>query len=408
MFDIFPKKKPRQVQGKAEYMVDDLETDPRQADVAAPTLYEHKIIPQSDGVSNVPESIASPRAEVAVPSMDVDPRDNGSRIENSLYEVPAPKMMRPMHPEDEADPYIRTKRLQEEGASKNSLGKRILQGALRGLAGGGIGGALLGAAVEGASPGINRRLKTQQYLSEAVPQIAQREVLKQNDLNNQYRQAQIDDIPINNDIARERITEQSQTRQDALTAQAASRLAALKTFDPKNPAHVLLAKRAGKTDEEIAAMKGWDYSNPVEHKIDGDVYKLNRTTGEYEPSGLPTNEREKLVNFDAVDADGKVVASYKILPEKAASLAQSMRVKNLELKARADLQNQRIGAASTEKQKERDFKTEIKNQAATMGQDKAVQRARETFTKIYSRQHKGKVPSQDEMNNYLNSIFPPQ
>jgi hypothetical protein len=269
-------------------------------------------------------------------------------------------------------------------------------------------GGILGGIKAAENPHYFEQQKDDEERARLLPQIGAMQKIRDANLDANYRRAQTATIPIDDANNAQRIKDLADARANTIQTQAAAKLASLKTFDPKNPAHIALAKRAGKTDDEIAAMKGWDYTNPVEHKIDGEVYKLNRITGEYEPSNLPVNEREKLVSFDAVDADGKVIGSYKVLPEKAASLAQSLRLKNLELKARADLQTQRIGAASTARAEARDFKKEMADYAAQNGQTKAVQRATESFTKTYMKLHKGKAPSQDEITGYLGTIFPQQ
>lgn len=102
------------------------------------------------------------------------------------------------HPEDEADPVTRQSRLIAEGASKNSLWKRIAQGALRGAGAGGLGGALLGAAVEGISPRINQNFKTRGYLAETNRDIATVQDQKKKEADTDYTQARIGDIAADN------------------------------------------------------------------------------------------------------------------------------------------------------------------------------------------------------------------
>jgi hypothetical protein len=86
------------------------------------------------------------------------------------------------------------KLLAGEGPAEHSLLRRLGEGALRGLARGGLGGAVTGAAVEGFFPGMNREQNAQDELPKVNAQIAAKNAAIKTDQDQQYRKAQTETI----------------------------------------------------------------------------------------------------------------------------------------------------------------------------------------------------------------------
>lgn len=215
-----------------------------------------------------------------------------------------------------------------------------------------LGGTGLGAGL------VDRSANEKREAMRNLPMLQQNAKIASDE---QMRQKQIENIDADNETNRLRIAEAAKAKIAAQQGQDRRKLAGMLTFDPSNPAHKLQAKAAGLSDEEIAAMQGWDFKNPVSHLINGERFKLNRATGAYEPAeGLPVDKQKELVAFDAVDENGRVTATYMVLPEKAAALAQQFRLKNLELKARKELQDDRQTFQAGQTQAKQNYQTSVR------------------------------------------------
>lgn len=258
----------------------------------------------------------------------------------------------------------------QHGGFKDILANAGLQ-ALKGIAsaqpgnlgtmiGGAIGGAGAGA-VGGAFDGSqDNRTRDNMQLGTLYGQYGREAQVRDNEQGAKLTQARINTIPIDDANNRQKIIDARQAKADTQQGQNLRKLSGMPTFDPSNPAHIALAKAAGKTDAEIAQMKPWDFRNPIEHLIGGERYKLDRSNGEYFPTNLPIDQQKELVPFDAVDANGRVIGTYNVLPAQAARMKQQFALKGIEIQARKDLQASSQGFQAGQTQAKQTYQTGVR------------------------------------------------
>lgn len=233
--------------------------------------------------------------------------------------------------EDDPDIYRRQRRLQTEGASKNSWGKRILQGALRGLANGGLGGAILGATVEGVSPTINGRFKTQQALADTNEAIKEREAIADAELNRKHKQTVIDNTIADN---------KARDKKDAETLANNRRnsfFRRYKNFDATKatPAQIKELAEFGETPETVGS---FDFTKPNVQTIAGQKFLFNPNTRSFEDAGLPKDGSKAIVEYTVVDPTTGVESKYATTSERAAGFKTSLAAAGLQIQAAATRQ----------------------------------------------------------------------
>lgn len=244
-----------------------------------------------------------------------------------------------VRPEDEKDPYIRQQRLRDEGASKNKWWKRMLQGALRGMAAGGsnglagaLGGALTGAAIEGIFPSVNTKFKTQGYLDKTQAEMVQDQQSKATDLKNKYTQAQIDNMTEDNrrleEARKDKATATASTaKQKARDAWFRSR----KFFDPSKATEA--DRRAlAEFDETPESIGKYDLTKSDTKEVAGKLFKLNPNTGSYEDTGI-SDPSKSVVEYTITDKATGVTHKYATTSERAAGLKTQLEAAGMQIEA---------------------------------------------------------------------------
>jgi hypothetical protein len=136
-----------------------------------------------------------------------------------------------------------------EGPAEHSVLKRMLTGAIRGFARGGIGGMAVGTAAEGFFPGANRVANSQQELGEVNQQIDQRNKQRKAD-------ADIGNIEADNQFQQDRLSylrdDQQRKVGDRTSRETTSRMNAvagmfksLPAYDPADPKFAEITKALG-------------------------------------------------------------------------------------------------------------------------------------------------------------------
>ncbi len=196
---------------------------------------------------------------------------------------------------------------------------------------------LLGGAGAGAGA-LNRTWNERRELDKLIPDLEKNVGQEtQNALRNEQRQ----NYDTDNQFQRDRLIQQGQLAGDKAANSALTKLYSGKIFDPKNPAHIAMAKAARLDPTQ---MKAWDFSNPAQAKVNGQPFDYNRVTGEWDPSGLPESEKDKIVPVEfAVPGETNVdgtqkIRKFNVPQDRAASFVKDLQVAGVQ----ADLARQRI------------------------------------------------------------------
>lgn len=114
-------------------------------------------------------------------------------------------------------------------------------------------------------------------------------------------------------------------RRDQLQQGALKQIVGLKHFDPNNPIHAEIARKAGRNPQDLV---GWDDRNPFTKKIGGREYQW--TGKEFKPVNVPDNELVDY-NVETLNADGtKTVKSFKVPKSDAVKFATQLNVLGLQ------------------------------------------------------------------------------
>lgn len=154
----------------------------------------------------------------------------------------------------------------------------------------------------------------------------------------------IENVETDNKLQRDALIQKANEATEKRKTLALGKLAGMQTFSNKNPAHAALAKESGRSDEEIAKMGTWDFRNPVKSTINGQQYDYDRTTGAWQPSGLPASEKDKLMDFEVSvpgekNNDGtQRVRKFRIPQEKAAAFSKDLQAAGMQIEAAANRQ----------------------------------------------------------------------
>jgi len=111
----------------------------------------------------------------------------------------------------------------------------------------------------------------------------------------------------------------------------------------------LKAQQAGIDPVEL---EGWDDRNPVEKMVAGQQYRLNRTTGAYEPTNLPKDESATLTDY-AVNMPNGEKRTFKVAQKDAARFATQMEVLGAQIEAAASRQESQQKFTAGENDKNR-------------------------------------------------------
>lgn len=277
-------------------------------------------------VGQEPEPTVKPRSKVAdklraIQNAPVKDYSKYKKVKDAMGDVVL---------NDDGTPVLET---DAEGKPvKKSQWKRFAQGFKNFAAamgeGQGMGAALLTATTD---PTFDERREKQTAFNTMLQKYQVEQQIENDQLNEDYKLKQMENMDVDN----ARLAEQFAVGE---SGKALKQLVGMKYFDPNNPAHIALAKRA---NVDPTAMNGWDDRDPLRKQAAGRWYKYNRSTGEYEPDGnLPTDESQTLVDFEIPDESGQV-RIFKVPQKDAARLAQQMRILGINIKARSDLERQR-------------------------------------------------------------------
>lgn len=218
--------------------------------------------------------------------------------------------------------------LEDKAPVDHNFGLRLLKGAVRGFARGGLGGAAVGAAGEGFFPGMNRTMNAAEELPKVNQQVQVNRQRQSDQRAADREQAYADNLKADNQFNQDKLDAQQQS-------QGLNRLTKLRYFDPKNPAHQRLAKQAGLDPSEL---QGWDDRSPVTKQVAGVTYNLNRQTGQYEPTNLPKDETKAVTDYVVTMPNGEK-RSYKVSQKEAANFSTQMSTLGAKIQAQKELQS---------------------------------------------------------------------
>lgn len=171
------------------------------------------------------------------------------------------------------------------------------------------------------------RAQYNQKAQRAYEKLAPLDALKDKDAARQYKQKQIENIDADNQYQRDRLKSNEQEKSEARRGRALSKVVSLKRFNPNDPTHAAIAKDAGL---DPSALQGWDDRNPIEKQVAGVTYRLDRETGAYKPTDLPTDESKTLTDYKIEMPNGEM-RTYKVAQKDAANFATQMHALGLRL-----------------------------------------------------------------------------
>ncbi len=246
--------------------------------------------------------------------------------------------------------YQRNDELNKTGVPKeHSVAKRLLQGALRGLATGGIGGAITGAAMEGFYPKANTEQNTKTAIAKSNQRIGGLQKAVDAETGTAYKNTQMTNVY--NTIANrnaQTVLDMDKATRAQLNDEQANILkvwADLDEFDPNDQKNAPLIQRAkaAKIDFLVPKVKGQRYSTQI--SPDGRIVVTNTSTGKYEigkevlakPPTITANELpdslfgiddDKTINDRAVASVGAIPPGAQVKPAMLAALEQDPDVKD--------------------------------------------------------------------------------
>ncbi|MGI8812835.1 MAG: hypothetical protein ACR2IH_09970, partial [Pyrinomonadaceae bacterium] len=179
------------------------------------------------------------------------------------------------------------------------------------------------------------KMGDQNQMARLLPQLQQQQKIDDFNSDEAYKKAQTDTIPLDDANRVAQIASQAQQAKDRRTQTALGSLNRLPSFDPKNPAHAQLAKEAGL---DPATMDKWDNRNPLLKSIGDKTYKFDRTTGDFTPTNLPSDEAKTLVPFDVLNPDTKQIEHYNVPEKDAARFRVSQEAQGKSIQAAANRQ----------------------------------------------------------------------
>jgi len=168
-------------------------------------------------------------------------------------------------------------------------------------------------------------------------QIKPLEAIKTEQDKEAYNKARIDNIYADNELNKQRVTNEALYRKNILDDKATARKAAALNkintshiFDPTNAAHRALAKEAGLDPD---TMTKWDFTAPHVAKIGDEKYLYDRTTGAFKPSGLPPDPNDKRQEFDVQIPGEDTPRKFMLTDKEASGLAVRMQSTGLTIQA---------------------------------------------------------------------------
>jgi len=316
---------------------------------------EVELTPSQQAVQGFTEGISAPPASITPVQTDPSAMNSSPIVSRETPAMPSqeavitnpqpmalsasdPESVRPRYV-DEPTPYDKAKRdvqfFRDQPIKKEKLWKDILAKTITGA------NAFFNPDPSNRIEGFGK-VKRDNAVRDAEARLAPLEKQRQTDQAFEFNQAKINDIPIDNELKRQQIENQRLAKQEQVKASTLNKLSALKHFDPKNAAHASLAKQAGLNPDDL---KGWDDRNPIEKTVAGVSYRLNRDSGQYEPTNLPADETKTLTDYEVEMPNGEK-RKYRVSQRDAASFSTQMTALGA-----------RLEATATENAKSREFQS---------------------------------------------------
>jgi hypothetical protein len=196
-------------------------------------------------------------------------------------------------------------------------------------------GGLPGGVAAATDRNFMEKLGDQNERARLLPKIENQQKIAQRD-------AQTENIHADNRRQDAALEDRRIARTESNQLKAKQKVVSLKRFDPNDPTHASLAKDAGLTPESL---KGWDDTKDVEKQVNGTWYKLNKSTGRYEPNeSLPADQAKTLTDYTVEMPSGET-RTFRVTPDKAAGFATQMKALGVQVTSR-----EREGAANRENQ----------------------------------------------------------
>jgi hypothetical protein len=229
---------------------------------------------------------------------------------------------------------------------------------------------------------------------------------KEADIADQYATARTTNIYADNQYQQDRLKDLREYRESTRREGALKKVVGLKRLDPANAAHAAALRAAGLRPEDV---KGWDDSNPVEKTVAGVSYRLNKSTGAYEPTNLPVDESKTLVDYKVKTPDGEM-RTFKVAQKDAANFATQMNALGMRL-AQSESQFQRRHALDQAKfsQAKQVFQQtiELRRQAEARNDQEAVRKYQKMLVDLGLDAEKAKADGEldDEQYNVLSGMI---
>lgn len=230
----------------------------------------------------------------------------------------------------------------------------------------------LGAGIGGGTVGaIDRTTNEKRMAGMKIPvirdRINQRQQMERNDAqtaniyaDNEQKRRDADELK---NYRTGQLDEKGNTRRQ----QAVLAFHRSKQYNKSNPSNRKAAELAGLDPDSIPE---YDLSNPVSKKINGLDYQWDRQKGEWNPSGLPPAEKDKIIPLEITVPGGKPQI-FNVPQSQAASVAASLQAAGMQIDAATDRQNANFGHAEKMVKIRAEYEDKGKMLAAKLAEAKA-------------------------------------
>jgi hypothetical protein len=256
-------------------------------------------------------------------------------------------------------------------------------------------GGLPGGIKAGTDRNFFQKQADENQRERLLPIVGDERARAKYEQDRQLEQAKIDDIPADNEIKKQQMEEQAATAKERQAGIALSRLTKLKYYNPKDAAHVKLAKAAGLDPQDL---QGWDDRNPVEKTVAGVSYRLNRDTGDYEPTNLPKDESKTVTTYDVVMPNGER-RSFAVTQKDAAGFANQMSKLGVQIAARKELAKTNIAARSDLQSERLAAQQQQILQKVKSGDETEQKRLKASFLKAHPK------ATPEQLNQFLTQVM---
>jgi hypothetical protein len=252
--------------------------------------------------------------------------------------------------------YKKNDELHTVGAPKeHSLAKRLLQGALRGFATGGIGGAIAGTAVEGFYPKANTQMRTNSEIAKSNQRIGGLQKAVGAEEDSLFNKARTENIMVDNE-RQEQIRKDNAEKDRVKTAETkrANFYKQNKYFDPTKatPAQARQLAEFGETPDSVGK---FDFSKPEFKQVGEDTFKWDANEQAFVDTNLPNDKTKAFTEITVKEPETKKSYTFVTTQEKAAGLMNARTVAGLQIEAAKDRQISQQKFTREENDKARDL-----------------------------------------------------